>query len=102
MIIANPLDANDPIVQKMLNRLQRAIVDDDMRHQMDIEDEFERILARENKKVADEKDQIIAEKDYALAEKDHIIADTAQALEAEKTKVELLMKQLAEFQQKTK
>jgi hypothetical protein len=98
-------DANDPIVQKMINRLQRAIVDDEMRHQMDVEDEFERILARENKKVADEKDQIIAEhvqviaeKDEVIAEKDTIIAETAQALEEERLKVELLMKQLAESQ----
>jgi hypothetical protein len=116
-------DANEPIVQKMLNRLQRAIVDDDMRHQMDVEDEFERILAREAKKVADEKDEIIAEKeiiiaekdqalsekdqalsekDQALSEKDQALSEKDQALEIERQKVELLMKELAKFQQQDK
>lgn len=95
-------DANDPIVQKMLSRLQRAIVDDEMRHQMDVEDEFERILAREAKKVADEKDEIIAEKDHVIAELGQVISEKDQALETEKQKVELLMKQLSELQQKAK
>jgi hypothetical protein len=63
-------DTNEPIVQKMLNRLQRAIADDEMRHKMDVEDEIERILEREAKKVSAEKDQIIAEKDEVIAEKD--------------------------------
>ena len=37
---------------------------------MDVEDEIERILEREAKKVSAEKDQIIAEKDEVIAEKD--------------------------------
>jgi hypothetical protein len=114
-------DSNDPIVQKIVNRLQRAIVDEDMRHQMDVEDEFERILAREAKKVADEKDQIIAEKEQVISEKEQVISEKEQvisekeqvisekeqviseqahALESEKQKVELLMQQLANLQKK--
>jgi hypothetical protein len=73
-------DTNEPIVQKMLNRLQRAIADDDMRHKMDFEDEIERILEREAKKVSAEKDQIIAKKDEALAEKDQVLAKKDEAL----------------------
>jgi hypothetical protein len=80
-------DANEPIVQKMISRLQRAIIDDEMRHQMDVEDEFERILAREAKKVADEKDEIIAEKESVIAnldqtiyEKDRTISEKDQAI----------------------
>jgi hypothetical protein len=105
-------DANDPIVQKMLYRLQRAIVDDEMRHQMDVEDEIERILAREAKKVSDEKDEIIAEKeqviatldqaisekDQAISEKDQAISEKDQALDVEKQKVKVLLQQLAELQ----
>ncbi|MDZ7878399.1 MAG: hypothetical protein U5L45_12045 [Saprospiraceae bacterium] len=100
-------DANDLIVQKMLNRLQRAIADEEMRHQMNVEDEFERILAREAKRVSDEKDEIIAEKDQALFEKDQALSEKDQALsekdqiiETERLKIEVLMKQLAELQQK--
>ncbi len=80
-------DTVEPVVKKMVNRLQRAIVDDEMRKKMDVEDEIERILAREAKKVADEKDAIIVEKEleiaeqkYALAEKDTALAEKDTAL----------------------
>lgn len=82
-------DTNEPIVQKMLNRLQRAIADDEMRHKMDFEDEIERILEREANKVSAEKDEIIAEKEEIIAEKEQalvakqeIIAEKEQALVA--------------------
>ena len=63
-------EADDPLVQKMLNRLLRAIADDELRRKMDLEDEVERILARESQKASAEKDKIIAEKDQVIAEKD--------------------------------
>jgi hypothetical protein len=75
-------DTDEPIVQKMLNRLQRAIADDDMRHKMDFEDEIERILEREARKVSAEKDEIIAEKDDIIAEKDEIIVEKDAEIEA--------------------
>jgi protein tyrosine/serine phosphatase len=88
MIIANPL------VQKMVNRLQRAIVDDEMRHKMDVEDEIEQILERENsqsaaeiaaqKVVIKEMSQTIAAKDQTIAAKDQAIADERQKVEAER------------------
>jgi hypothetical protein len=83
-------DTNEPIVQKMLNRLQRAISDDDMRHKMDFEDEIERILEREARKVSAEKDQIIAEKDEALAEKDEVLAKKDEALAEKDAEIEAL------------
>ncbi len=116
-------EVNEPIVQKMVNRLQKAIVDDEMRHQMDVEDEFERLLAREAQRVATEKDEIIAEKlqviaekvqviteqaqalsekDQALSEKDQAISEQAQALEAERQKNDFLTQQLAAFQKQIK
>lgn len=73
-------DTKEPVVQKMLNRLQRAIADDEMRHKMDFEDEIERILEREANKVSAEKDEIIAEKEEIIAEKEEIIAEKEQAL----------------------
>jgi hypothetical protein len=73
-------DTNEPIVQKMLNRLQRAIADDDMRHKMDFEDEIERILEREARKVSAEKDEIIAEKDEIIVEKEQALVEKEQAL----------------------
>jgi hypothetical protein len=91
-------NTDEPIVQKMLNRLQRAIVSDDVRRKMDFEDEFyDAVATAEAKKdiiIADQA-QIISEKDQALVEKD-------QALEVEKRKVELLVKQLAEIQNQAK
>jgi hypothetical protein len=90
-------DTNEPIVQKIVNRLQRAIVSEEVRRKMDFEDEFYDALEYETKKAAAEtaaqKDIIIAEKDQALVEKD-------QALENERQKVELLMQQLAELEKK--
>jgi hypothetical protein len=68
-------DTNEPVVQKMLNRLQRAITNDEMRRKMDFEDEIERILEREAQKVSAEKDQIIAEMDGVIAEMDGVIAE---------------------------
>jgi hypothetical protein len=91
-------DLNEPIVQKMVSRLQKAIVDDEMRHQMDVEDEFERLLAREAQRVATEKDEIIAEREQVIAEQAQALVEKDQALEAERQKVELLIQQLANFQ----
>jgi predicted RNA-binding protein len=91
-------DANEPIVQKILNRLQWAIADEEMRHLMNVEDEFERILA----KAGFEKDKIIAEQAQAISEQAKALSEKNQALEAERQKVELLMKQLASLQKKGK
>ena len=114
MIIANPFNpkfktkdkhkldftgnTEEPIVEKMVSRLQRAISDEEVRHIMDVEDEIERAFAR----VMSEKDLIIAEKDQALAEKEQVINEKEQALEAERQKVESLMRQLAELQKQDK
>ena len=120
-------DTDDLIVQKIVNRLQRAIIDEELRRQMDFEDEFYGALEDEyNKGVAEsaakkdiiiaekeqalvEKDQVIIEKEQALVEKDQVIIEKEQALlekdqalEDERQKVKLLMQQLAEFQQQNK
>ena len=75
-------DTAEPIVQKMLNRLQRAIADDGMRHKMDFEDEIERILEREAQKVSAEKNEIIAEKEQVIIEKEQVIIEKDAEIEA--------------------
>lgn len=61
-------DTNDPLIKKMLDRLGRAIASEEIRDNMDLEDELDRIFDREMKKLAAEKDEIIAEKDQLLIE----------------------------------
>jgi hypothetical protein len=85
-------ETTEPIVVKMVNRLQRAIADEEVRKIMDVEDEIERAFDRESKKIAAEKDQIIAEKDQALFEKD-------QALFEKDQEIEVLMQQLVALRQ---
>ncbi len=54
-------DVNDPLLKKMVDRLGRAIANDEIRDKMDVEDEIDRIFEREIKKIASEKDKIIAD-----------------------------------------
>ncbi len=85
------VDTDDPLVQKMLARLQRAIADDEMRHKMNVEDEIEQILERENSKSAAEiaaQKVIIKEMGQTIAIKDQALADKDEALEAERQKAE--------------
>jgi hypothetical protein len=81
-------DTNDPLIKKMLDRLGRAIANEEIRDNMDVEDELDRIFDREMKKLADEKDEIIAEKVGIIAEKEDIIAEKDQLLIAEKKRAE--------------
>ncbi len=97
-------NTEEPIVQKMLNRLQRAIADEELRRNMDVEDEVYRVLEREAKKAADEAraeakaaaEAVAAE---AMSAVIAIIAEKDKLIEAERQKVEALLQQLAELQQ---
>lgn len=81
-------DLNDPLVQKIVARLERAIASEEMRDKMDVEDEIDRIFERELSKLALEKDKIIAAKE--------------QELEAERQKAEELLKELAALRKQMK
>ncbi|MDX2285479.1 MAG: hypothetical protein NW241_15035 [Bacteroidia bacterium] len=73
-----PAGSTDPLVQKMAERLGRAIASDDIRDKMDVEDELDRIFDRETGKLAAviaEKEVVIAEKEVVIAEKEEIIAE---------------------------
>jgi hypothetical protein len=81
-------DLNEPLVKKMVDRLGRAIANEDIREKMDVEDEIDRIFERELKKLAEEKDKIIAEKDLELADKDQQLILERQKAEEERQKAE--------------
>ncbi len=87
-------DTNDPLIEKMLQRLTRAIADAAMRKKMDIEDEFDReyqelenkyghIIEQKNQEL-EQKDQVIEQKDQALEEKEREIAALKKLLENKK------------------
>ena len=74
---------DDPLIEKILNRLIRAISDDNLRRQMNVEDEIETEWQ--------EMSQKIAEKDKKLKEKDDKIEETnKQNKEMNKQNKELL------------
>jgi hypothetical protein len=88
---------DEPIVEKMTNRLQRAIADDEMRRVMDVEDEiesgFEMIYAERDEAKAE------AEAERQKAEAERLKAEAkAQELAIERQKTELLLQQIAELQ----
>ncbi len=98
-------DAQDPLVKKMVDRLGRAIASEDMRDQMDVEDEIERIFERgysKLEKASAEKDKIIAEKEQALEAKEQVLEAKEQALAAERQKNEDLLRQIEELQKQAK
>jgi hypothetical protein len=88
-------DLNEPLVQKIVARLERAIASEEIRDKMDVEDEIDRIFEKGLSKLAAEKDQIIAAKDEELeAER--------QKAEAERQKAEALLKELEELRKQIK
>lgn len=61
-------DVGDPLVQKMVERLGRAIASDEIRNQMDLEDEIDRVFQREIRKaVAEAEAQLAVERQRAEA-----------------------------------
>ena len=97
-------DLNEPLVQKIVARLERAIASEEIRDKMDVEDEIDRMFERELKKLADEKDKIIEAKNQELeierqkAEIERQKAEVErQKAEAERQKAEALLKELEEL-----
>jgi hypothetical protein len=84
-------EANDPLVEKMLNRLTRAMADEAMRKKMDIEDEFDREYQEMESKYGDiieQKNQELEEKDYVIEQKEHVIEQNKQVIEQNKQVIE--------------
>ncbi|MBN8589411.1 MAG: hypothetical protein J0L94_13950, partial [Rhodothermia bacterium] len=102
-------DLNEPLVKKIVARLERAMASEEIREKMDVEDEIDRIFERELAKLAMEKDKIIAAKDQALEaerQKAEIERQKAeierQKAETERQKAEVLLKELAELRKQMK
>jgi hypothetical protein len=83
-------DSDDPLIKKMLDRLGRAIASEEIRDNMDVEDELDRIFDREMKKLT----VIIAEKEQELiAEKQRADMEHQRNLELQQ-QIEALKKQI--------
>lgn len=95
-------DADDPLVKKMIERLGRAIANEEIREKMDVEDELDRIFEREMKKLAAEKDEIIAEKEETIAEKSQLLIEEKKRAEAEIQKNLELQRQIEELKKQIK
>jgi len=95
-------DTNDPLIKKMLDRLGRAIASEEIRDNMDLEDELDRIFDREMKKLAAEKDEIIAEKDQLLIEEKKRAEDEKKRAEEEIQKNLELQRQIEELKKQIK
>jgi hypothetical protein len=111
------LTDDDPLLQKMVNRLTRAIADEEMRRKMNIEDEIEREFAEyqdtieqkdeeikqnkqvieQNKQVIEQKDQVIEQKDQVIEQKDQVIEQNKQELEQREKENEELKRQLEAY-----
>ena len=79
----------------MVERLGRAIASEEIRHNMDLEDELDRIIDRETHKyllTILEKDAELAQKDEQLAEKDRLLAEERNRLAELQREIEEMKK----------
>ena len=91
-------DDSDTLVNKMADRLARAAANEEMRYQMDFEDEYNRVMQRN----LDEKNKIISIQILELEAKDQAIEAKDKAIEAERIKNDELLRKVAELEQENK
>jgi len=72
--------SDDPVTQKIMRRLSRAVADEALRTRMDLEDEWDRIYKRELQGMADK----VAEQQQVILEKDKLIEDLKKQLKGKK------------------
>jgi hypothetical protein len=94
---------DDPLLQKIVNRLTRAIADEEMRRKMNIEDEIEREFA-EYQDTIEQKDeeikqnkQVIEQNKQVIEQKDQVIEQNKQDLEQREKENEELKRQLEAY-----
>ena len=88
--IAKGRQTDNPLIEKILNRLIRAISDDNLKRQMNVEDEIETEWQEMSQRIA-EKDKTIEEKDKKIEQKDKTIEEkNKQNEEINKQNAELL------------
>ena len=88
---------DDDLVNKILHRLLRAASDEQMRKNMDAEDEIENIIANLLRKKDIENAKKIAEKDKKIAEKEEKIAEDAKKMTEDAKKMTEDAKKIAEM-----
>ncbi len=82
------LTEEDPLLQKMVNRLLRAAADDDMRRKMDLEDDIEREFSdyqntiEQTKKELEQNKQVIEQRNKTIEEKDKELEALRQKIAA--------------------
>jgi hypothetical protein len=95
-------NAPDPLLNKMVNRLTRAIADTAMRKKMDLEDEIEREYQNlegqinAQKKALAAQQQALAAQQQALAAQQQALEDKDKALAEQQKQIADLLKQLTD------
>ena len=93
----------DPLLERILRRLIRAIADEKLRKRMDVEDEIETEMQdlesklAESRAVIEQKDQQIEQKDQQIEQKDQQIEQNKQELEQKDQELAVLRKLLEEL-----
>jgi hypothetical protein len=87
-------DASDPLVQRLLDKLTRAVASDEVRQQMDVEDEIDRVFERELRG----KNELLAEKERLLSEERRQKEEERRQKEEERRQKEAAQQQLATLQ----
>jgi hypothetical protein len=85
-------DPTDPLVRKLLDKLTRAVASEQVRRQMEVEDEIDHVFERELR----EKNELLAEKDQQLAQKDQLLEEERRQKEEERRQKEEERKQKEE------
>jgi hypothetical protein len=97
-------DTNEPLVKRMVERLGRAIASEELRHNMDLEDELDRIIDRETHKyllTILEKDAELAQKDEQLTQKDEQLAEKDRLLAEERNRLAELQREIEEMKKQS-
>jgi hypothetical protein len=77
-------DGSDPLVQRLLDKLTRAVASEQVRRQMEVEDEIDHVFERELR----EKNELLAEKDRKIAEQDQLLEEERREKEEERRQKE--------------
>jgi septal ring factor EnvC (AmiA/AmiB activator) len=88
----------------MVERLGRAIASEELRHNMDLEDELDRIIDRETHKyllTILEKDAELAQKDEQLTQKDEQLAEKDRLLAEERNRLAELQREIEEMKKQS-
>ncbi len=87
---------DDPLLQKMVNRLTRAIADEEMRRKMNMEDDIESDFADLHDTI-EQKDEEIKQNKQVIEQNKQVIEQNKQVIELKEKENEALKRQLEEY-----